>query len=72
MYYSSDQDDNKKDTCNNNFIGRKHEKFKRTSDKKTHQKSYDCLKCHRSFQTKKRLNNHQRSCETSVFLPGVR
>ncbi len=37
-------------------------KFKRASYKKTHQKSYDCLKCHRSFQTKKRLNNHQWSC----------
>ena len=29
MDYSSDRDDNKKDTCNNNFIGRQHEKFKR-------------------------------------------
>ena len=62
MDYSLDRDDNKKDTCNNNFIGRQHEKCKRASDKKTYQKSYDCLKCHRSFQTKKRLNNHQRSC----------
>ncbi len=67
MDCSSDRDDNKKDTCNNNFIGRQHEKFKRASDKKTHQKSCDCLKCHRSFptkkRTKKRLNNYQRSCD---------
>ncbi len=65
MDYSSDRDDNKKDTksCNNNFIGRQHEKFKRASNKKTHQKSYDCLKCHRSFQTTKRLNNHHWSCD---------
>ena len=43
MDYSSDKGDNKKDTCNNNnFIGRQHENFK-TSNKKNHQKSYDCL-----------------------------
>ena len=43
MDYSSDQDD-KKDICNNNnFIGRQHDKFKRHSDKKSHQKSYNCL-----------------------------
>ena len=51
MNYSLDQDNNKKDSCNkNNFIGWQHEKFKRRSDKKSHQKSYDCLKCHRSFK----------------------
>ncbi len=53
----------KEDICNNNnFIGRKHDKFKRASDKNSHQKSYNCLKCHHSLQIKDRLNSHQWSC----------